>query len=153
MYNRFFFIIFCIVAVIFSTMGFPGCSSSRSTGNSHEVQINEDIISALEEIVSIREEQLSVIQDKHKMGYTSYTEVEDSQKKLSEARIRLATAEHKHDVVIEELRKILALQESRLQLAEVRLEQGLVSSQDIADAKIQLLDAQIRLAEAIQESK
>jgi len=87
------------------------------------------------------------------MGYTSYTEVEDSQKKLSEARIRLATAEHKHDVVIEELRKILALQESRLQLAEVRLEQGLVSSQDIADAKIQLLDAQIRLAEAIQESK
>ena len=156
MSSRAIFTTICAVVVIVSATAFPGCTSSRSTGgpwNMPEMQVNEDVVATLREMVALCEEQLDVTQAKHEIGRASSSELEEAQTKLSETLIQLAMAQRQPDVVIAELRKILAIREQRVQRARRRVAQRLASSSDMVEAKRQMLEARIRLATAIQEMK
>ena len=118
-----------------------------------EMQVNEDVVATLREMVALCEEQLDVTQAKHEIGRASSSELEEAQTKLSETLIQLAMAQRQPDVVIAELRKILAIREQRVQRARRRVAQRLASSSDMVEAKRQMLEARIRLATAIQEMK
>ena len=117
------------------------------------MQVNEDVVATLQEMVALREEQLNVTQAKHGIGRASSSELEEAQTGLSETLIQLAMAQHQPDVVIAELRKILAIREQRVQRTEHRVTLRRAPSSDVVEAKLQMLEARIRLAAAVREMK
>ncbi len=148
------------IFTILSVIVFIACvivvlsDSDRSTAAPYDelkTQMQQEIVSALHEIVALREQELELVRAKYEAVLTSSLEMEEAQKKLSEARMRLATAEYKPDVAMEEFRKILAIQEQQLAVIQSKAEQGLAVSSDVVEMKLQLLEERVRLATAIRD--
>ena len=64
---------------------------------------------------------------------------------LTEARIELAREQGNADLVIAELRNMVATQERLLQIARKRVEVGAAGPDDVARVRVVLLNYQVRL--------
>ena len=138
------------IIVIVSAVELLGCNRTGGSQSSLErqIQVNEEVVAALQEIVAIWERERELIQTKYDTGLDNSGELEDAQNRLSEARIRLATAQHRPGKIVDELRRLLAVYEKKLERIQAKAEIGQASSMNVAAAKIDVLEMRIRLAKA-----
>ena len=110
--------------------------------------INEKKVQALQQLVNLHVQKLERLQAQQQTGLAVESAVRDARIALSEAKLRLATAEKNSDKAIQELKQIVHLRKQQLEELQAKAASGMVSPDKIEMAKIQLLEAQIRLTEA-----
>ena len=129
--------------------------SSRLTAAQHDglkAQMQQKIVESLSTIVSLREHVWLTAQTKHEMGVIPRLEVEKAQKKLAEARFRLAAVKQQPDDAMQAFREIVHLHELEQDFVESQAEQGHVEDSEVVETKIRLLEEQVRLAIALRDT-
>ena len=108
-----------------------------------------ELKAALGNIVEIHEKQLAFVTRKYTAQAVGYMDVIDSEIELSKAKIRLAQNRGEIDKVISELRNVIALREKPLRQIEREFRSNQASSEELNEAKIDLLEAKVALYTAI----
>jgi len=138
-------------AFIFITcaLGFGGFVSGAPSANVLSVQDApprvSDAMTARQGIVTLRQAMLEEIAQSHRSGRAGLTELSQAKIKLAEARLHLAEAQEKRDEVQRELRTILAVHQDTLNTLKHRRVRGRVSQHELHEARIAVLEAEIRL--------
>jgi outer membrane protein TolC len=104
----------------------------------------------LRRLVTVQEEQLRIAQANYEAERTTRLEVCAAEVLLTEARIKLATAEQKSAITL--LEDLVRSREEELGRIETLFEFGTVAKADLQSAKARLSEARIRLATARAES-
>ena len=104
---------------------------------------NQDVVAMLKEIVHIREQLLEGQMLALKAG--SIADTSSSEIALAKARIKLAKAQDQPESVLLQLKKIVEILRVRVERAELRATDR-VSPSELGQARINLLQAQVRLA-------
>ena len=153
MYTRNIFLVLSVFALATCAVVILSVSSRSTTAqdNGFKTRMQQEIIQTLKEIIMVREQELVLAQAKLEQMLIISLEVEKAQVKLSEARLRLAVAEHQPDVAMKEFRSILAVHEKLLQFLDSKVEQGVITNVDVAEERVQLLEDRLRLATAIRD--
>ena len=132
---------------IIGTALLVGCSPAdpKITSGGQQSQRAPDpaIIAKLEEIVELRQQLLKEHQIKAQVGKAESDGVAEIA--LAEARIQLARERGQADLVITELRNLVATQEGLLEIAKRKVEVGAAGPDDVARVRVVLLEAQVRL--------
>jgi len=139
-----------------SLIALLGCSSPRiadSKSASSNPQVDPEIIKALEEIVAVYEDYFNETQLLSIAGLRDTAAEVEALINLSEARIRLAIARRQSNTVIQELIKLIDINEKHIEILKIFNDSGRVSPGKLADAKVQLIQLRIRLIEAQNEAK
>ena len=142
-----------VVAAVW-VIALAGCVSSYSAGKpvvSHDADAHEDIVTMFEELIRLREAVVANMERFLEEGRLSLAEWADAKIELSEARMGLARAQDRHDLVIQELQKMVATCEEWQKLVKRRADVGRASEVDLLKTQIATLEAQIRLAMAADE--
>lgn len=143
----------CLAWLVSCVVATGGCGSICVHGCHHDeatLNPNPDVIAALRDIEGIREEQFIGVQAMSESGRAPHLAVIEAEIKLSESRIFLANAESKPKAAIAELRKLIEKLEERLNSIEADAKAGSASTTAATDAKIQVLQARIRLAKSLE---
>ena len=133
--------------VIIGTALLVGCSPADtkiiSGGQPSKRAPDPAIIAKLQEIVELRQQLLKGHQAMVQVG-----KAEDdgaAEIALAEARLQLARERGQADLVIAELRNLVATQERRLKTAQKKVEVGAAGPDEVARVRVVLLEAQVRL--------
>jgi outer membrane protein TolC len=109
---------------------------------------DEAVLTLLEEMVAVREEDLANLKILSDIGRASPYEVAQARIRLSDARVRLAEHQNDGETVVNELESQLEDWAEVVQYSEHLAAVGREASGDGADAKVGLLEAKIRLRAA-----
>jgi hypothetical protein len=107
-----------------------------------------EMVTALEEMVGIRERQLASLKLLAGTGRVEAAAVDDATVELWRAKNRLAEARRQPDVVIEGLREILAIREEAWRRIQPVFQAGRVGGPAMEAARLQVLEARIDLCRA-----
>ncbi|HUT03412.1 MAG TPA: hypothetical protein VM163_05930 [bacterium] len=141
-------VVFWSVAVWPTRAGDPEVESPVVTPANAETEM----ITALEQVVGVRERQLASLELLAQAGRASADTVDGATVDLWRARNRLAEARRQPDAVIEGLRKILAIKEETHRRLLLRSEAGRIGPSDLEVARLQALDARVDLCRAVMQT-
>ena len=139
---------------IIGTALLVGCSPAdpKTTSGGRPTQRAPDpaVIAKLQEIVELRQQLLKEHQLKAQVGKAEFDGVAEIA--LAEARLQLARERGQADLVMAELRNLVATQERLLEIAKHRVEVGAAGPDEVARVRVVLLGAQVRLQREQQEA-
>ena len=143
--------LFAIVGTALLVGCSPADPKTTSGGQPSQRAPDPAIIAKLQEIVELRQQLLKGHQLKAQVGKAEFDGVAEFA--LAEARIQLARERGQADLVIAELRNLVATLDSVLEMAKKRVEVGAAGPDAVAQVRVLLLEAQVRLQREQQEGK
>jgi len=105
-----------------------------------------NVMQAYQNIIGIRRAMLEETEQSHRSGRSDSTELSRDKIKLSEARLQFAAAQGRQNEVKTELETILSVRQEILDTLKHRLGSGHVPQHTLNEAKIAVLETEIRLA-------
>jgi outer membrane protein TolC len=155
---------FPILLILFLfTVLLTGCVSTPSTPESksaeelkqeqEEALTKEDIIKMYQEVIKLRQRIFDDTQIKMDNSQATLMDLADAKQKLADAKIKLDQLQNRQDMVIQELQNLVQFYvNTRGQMVE-QLDTGKGKAKDLYELEIALMEANIRLSEAVLKIK
>ena len=123
-----------------------GCQTVRCTEDSQDhvcPQVNEEEVTMLREIVSLREATLKELRLMAELGLNKG--LAQGEVELANSRIHLADAQHKTELVVQLLQDLVTVLQETVKRQESIASSGRITLRDLRETQIALAEARLRL--------